>query len=138
MLQCPGCQQPLLVYEWEGIEIDACGDCGGIWLDEGELELLYQVEETAVDSLIDDLLVTKKTRTSSKRCIRCRAKLETIRLAEPDAEIDRCPLGHGFWFDEGELLTVIQSHEGMGNGVVAHFFRTLFQCKYSTTSGDQS
>lgn len=38
---CPKCHdQVLVVIEREGIEIDYCGGCRGVWLDRGELEKL--------------------------------------------------------------------------------------------------
>ena len=39
-MKCPVCKTDLMVVEREGIEVDWCLDCGGIWFDEGEIELL--------------------------------------------------------------------------------------------------
>lgn len=36
-MQCPRCPVELLVSVREEIEIDCCPQCGGIWLDRGEL-----------------------------------------------------------------------------------------------------
>lgn len=36
-MQCPKCKVEMLVSQREGIEIDCCPQCGGIWLDHGEL-----------------------------------------------------------------------------------------------------
>jgi Zn-finger nucleic acid-binding protein len=49
-MKCPVCKTPdLLMSEREGIEIDYCGTCRGIWLDRGELDkLLARIEENAV------------------------------------------------------------------------------------------
>lgn len=47
---CPLCKVPLLLTERQGIEIDYCGQCRGVWLDRGELEKLIersQAYETA-------------------------------------------------------------------------------------------
>lgn len=37
-MKCPKCNISLLLSEKQGIEIDYCPDCRGIWLDRGELE----------------------------------------------------------------------------------------------------
>jgi Zn-finger nucleic acid-binding protein len=37
---CPGCGSTLVRVERQGIEIDRCPNCRGIWLDRGELEKL--------------------------------------------------------------------------------------------------
>ena len=39
-MNCPACKTTLVVVEREGIEIDWCLNCRGLWFDEGELELL--------------------------------------------------------------------------------------------------
>lgn len=39
-MQCPRCNELLHVAHREGIEIDHCPRCRGVWLDRGELEKL--------------------------------------------------------------------------------------------------
>jgi uncharacterized protein len=40
MLRCPVCQTEMRLTTREGIEIDFCPNCRGVWLDRGELEKL--------------------------------------------------------------------------------------------------
>jgi Zn-finger nucleic acid-binding protein len=42
---CPVCKTPLLLSERQGIEIDYCGQCRGIWLDRGELDKILERSE---------------------------------------------------------------------------------------------
>jgi uncharacterized protein len=44
---CPVCGGALLPVERQGIEIDHCKECGGIWLDQGELNELVRREAFA-------------------------------------------------------------------------------------------
>ena len=37
-MNCPQCQTPLVMSERQGIEIDYCPQCRGVWLDRGELD----------------------------------------------------------------------------------------------------
>lgn len=37
-MKCPSCNETLLMSDKNGIEIDYCPNCRGIWLDRGELE----------------------------------------------------------------------------------------------------
>lgn len=37
-MNCPLCNVPLMMAEKQGVEIDYCPKCRGIWLDRGELE----------------------------------------------------------------------------------------------------
>ena len=44
MLTCPKCQESMRTYERNGINVDQCNGCKGIFLDRGELEALINAE----------------------------------------------------------------------------------------------
>jgi uncharacterized protein len=46
-IQCPKCDGTLLEITHDGIQIDQCDKCNGVWLDAGELERLTRQEESA-------------------------------------------------------------------------------------------
>ena len=39
---CPRCNAELLTSDRQGVEIDHCPQCKGIWLDRGELDVLIE------------------------------------------------------------------------------------------------
>src|SRR5688572_11172221 len=41
-MQCPHCQTTLQVSERQGVEIDLCPQCRGVWLDRGELDKIAE------------------------------------------------------------------------------------------------
>jgi len=41
-MKCPACNETLLMSEKNGVEIDYCPKCRGIWLDRGELEKIME------------------------------------------------------------------------------------------------
>ena len=41
-MQCPVCQVPLSMSNRQGIEIDFCPQCRGVWLDRGELDKIIE------------------------------------------------------------------------------------------------
>jgi uncharacterized protein len=43
-LTCPKCGGEMRSYERNGVTVDQCGDCRGIFLDRGELERLIDAE----------------------------------------------------------------------------------------------
>ncbi|KKM79497.1 hypothetical protein LCGC14_1349390 [marine sediment metagenome] len=47
---CPHCQVPLGMSDRQGIEIDFCPQCRGVWLDRGELDKI--IKRTATKSSI--------------------------------------------------------------------------------------
>lgn len=46
-LLCPTCRVNLVMSERQGIEIDYCPQCRGVWLDRGELDKIIERSETA-------------------------------------------------------------------------------------------
>jgi uncharacterized protein len=50
---CPICNVDLLMADRQGIEIDYCPKCRGIWLDGGELEKIIERSNTATPSFPD-------------------------------------------------------------------------------------
>ena len=44
-LECPKCEGRLLETEYEGIVIDVCEKCSGVWLDAGELAQVVDKNE---------------------------------------------------------------------------------------------
>ncbi len=43
-LVCPKCQSPMRSYERNGVTVDQCTGCRGVFLDRGELERLVDAE----------------------------------------------------------------------------------------------
>jgi Zn-finger nucleic acid-binding protein len=54
-MKCPICDIEMRISEREGVEIDYCPQCRGVWLDRGELEkLIARVESQPVRGRDDD------------------------------------------------------------------------------------
>jgi len=43
-MQCPKCRAPMHTYNRNGVQIEQCSGCRGIFLDYGELESLTRLE----------------------------------------------------------------------------------------------
>lgn len=41
-MKCPSCNETLLMSDKNGVEIDYCPSCRGIWLDRGELDKILE------------------------------------------------------------------------------------------------
>lgn len=41
-MKCPSCNETLLMTERQGVEIDYCPKCRGVWLDKGELDKIIE------------------------------------------------------------------------------------------------
>lgn len=60
-LKCPKCGHDMRVAQHEGIEIEECGTCGGIFLDKGELMELSVKTVGARKSVLRRLLGMEKS-----------------------------------------------------------------------------
>lgn len=48
-MKCPRCQIDLSISDRQGIEIDFCQQCRGVWLDRGELDKIIERASRFVD-----------------------------------------------------------------------------------------
>ncbi len=48
-MKCPNCEAILVMSERQGVEIDYCPKCRGVWLDKGELDKI--IEKSAENEL---------------------------------------------------------------------------------------
>ena len=54
-MKCPKCGGNLAEKPMNGVRVDVCTECGGIWLDAGELEQVRQAHKSGVSKFVDDL-----------------------------------------------------------------------------------
>jgi len=56
-LQCPKCRGALETYRFMDFVLDRCSACGGIWLDQGELEaILQKVTRSPLSAFVERLI----------------------------------------------------------------------------------
>ncbi len=88
--------------ESEDFTLDHCPDCGGVFLDPGELNDLIVSTEGDVEYLSDP---GADAEGSSRSCPRCddqeMARARIFDLLDP--EVETCPGCHGWFFDAGEV-----------------------------------
>ena len=115
----------MLILELHGVEIDCCDECHGIWLDEGELELLLEADKDADLPILKALTDSDAIKAKGKRkCPVCGKKMLLVDIPlDPVVEIDRCPNNHGLWFDKGELEHIISAAKGTP---IADFLGAMF------------
>ena len=111
-MRCPACPAEMFVLEYESVEVDYCPECRGVWLDSGELTLLGESAGVVHRQLLDALAQGDAAPGGGRkrRCPVCgKSMTHVIAGGETAIEVDRCPRGHGLWFDRGELRSVIEA-----------------------------
>ena len=107
-MKCPVCKNAMIVLELEQVEIDYCCGCSGIWLDVGELELLFE-DTNQAGQLVKSFAIATGFKEDVRRCPICLAKMDKVSAGSENEPvvIDRCAKSHGLWFDRGELLQIL-------------------------------
>ena len=49
-MDCPRCKKAMTQRVRDEIEVDVCGECGGVWLDGGELAKILEAERARSDA----------------------------------------------------------------------------------------
>ena len=107
---CPVCKSPMIVVEYQQIELDYCPECSGVWFDAGELELLLEKAGLEGAELAQPLadLAEASSGEKKRRCPICSRRMKKILVGrEPKVLIDACPDEDGLWFDGGEVEELI-------------------------------
>ena len=109
-MRCPDCREELVILEVDEVELDLCIAGHGSWFDAQELVQLLDAAVAASDaassSEIPELeaeLSQVPGETSRRRCPRCARRMKAVDWRGEGPVLDRCPQGHGLWFDPGEL-----------------------------------
>lgn len=112
-MKCPRCKKdPGFRSEmYEGVEIDRCPTCKGVWLDEGEFVKILQTKgekfspaliEEAVKSAFSGVPISEQQ--SVELCPKCNSGMQALNYGyNSGVVIDRCFNAHGFWLDHREL-----------------------------------
>jgi Zn-finger nucleic acid-binding protein len=125
----------MIVVERNQIEMDYCLTCKGIWFDAEELSMLGQALK--LDKPVSDKTDFTPVKVEEKaiKCPRCRKQMEKVcpRNDGRDAinrvstlTLDRCAVGHGLWFDAGELGQLFQTENQMKTSRVVEFLGEVF------------
>ncbi|BDQ02734.1 MAG: hypothetical protein KatS3mg036_1018 [Ignavibacterium sp.] len=124
-MNCPVCKEPMIILELNKVEIDFCPNCSGIWLDEGELELLYSIDKP--DNELQKLFQqTTSSKEKSYKCPICRKRMIKTQFSNTDLILDRCPQNHGIWFDKGELEKVLTIKSNSSSEKILALLKDMF------------
>ena len=107
---CLRCQGALVNHQYEGVWIDRCSICGGVWLDQGELEAIIEtrVNEHA-SSFVQETLKQGKAGLPAQDqndfipCPKCTSTMKVINYAYDSGVIIHICTNHGVWLDSKEL-----------------------------------
>lgn len=112
LIICPKCSNVLDRFFIKRVEVDLCSECGGLWLDAGELvKLRLTVEEADIQELLKKMEGPRNVPPTSKRvklpCPVCPGNLSFLNVEGVD--LDMCTQCRGLWLDRGELEPALEA-----------------------------
>lgn len=103
-LLCPNCRLEMEAIAQFGVELDQCGHCNGVWLDEGEWTQMTRGR--GKDAVVFEVVNCRPR--PEYRCPRCKSEMEEgHHEAHADFAIDQCPRCRGRFLDRGELFRLL-------------------------------
>lgn len=73
-MKCPNCNVALVMADRNGIEIDYCPDCRGIWLDRGELDKIIELSTQNIPNTQQNINLNREPYRSDKEYYHKRKK----------------------------------------------------------------
>lgn len=115
-MNCPACKNPMVILELNQVEIDYCTNCKGIWLDRGELDLIFSSADKK--EIAKSFSVKNNSDEVKRRCPICKKKMDKVEFENTGIIIDRCSEDHGVWFDGGELKSILKTAEEQNSRII--------------------
>jgi Zn-finger nucleic acid-binding protein len=110
-LCCVKCNSILDKANFQGLEVDLCPNCGGLWLDRGEITRaakLPEAELARLRGLLQGQAGPPPVPTENKApCPACTGSLSEVVLGT--VHVDYCGQCHGIFLDRGELEDAIEA-----------------------------
>ncbi len=109
-MKCLSCEGDLVATQSHGIRVEQCDRCGGIWLDQGELDRVVDAEREDIRWMDLDLWQDAgevSGKLSSRSCPYGHGLLATLSYGKSGIEVDVCRTCGGIWLDAGELEKIL-------------------------------
>lgn len=113
-LLCPRDGAALAPLELDGLAVDSCPTCDGLWFDLGELRRAEALEDGDLEwlelTLWRDEARFALTPTPMP-CPRCGARLGSALYHDTEVLVHSCPACEGTWLDRGDLEQIVRRLE---------------------------
>jgi serine/threonine protein kinase/Zn-finger nucleic acid-binding protein len=102
--RCGKCGGPFTAFFLDGMIVDRCSACRGVWLDTGEIERLLGVPMEGRPASSTEKMKRAPYDQLVGSCPSCRIGLSAFEVPGRPAFLEVCPRCFGMWFDRGELV----------------------------------
>ena len=113
-MECPRCSAALISRTYENTKMDRCPQCGGIWLDNANLQPILSMHDIQFSpAIIEQTLkqahagIPNAEVDALLTCPECLQNMHALNYNyNSGIIINVCSNGHGLWFDKDELAEV--------------------------------
>ena len=120
-MKCPTCNTDLVQSKRDGIEMEVCPSCQGMWLTRQELTDLEDEVFDFGDDEKGSLMLGSSA--AALKCPQCGKPMKSFQYRLYDLEMDFCEDGHGFWLtaDEDKRILELMTKEekNLGRSILA-------------------
>ncbi len=103
-MNCPKCAEIMDEVTENGITIDRCRGCGGMWFDLFEAEDMLETVDVRTVDTGNVLKGIKMDKIRDIKCPKCSIEMQTATDREdPALQFEVCTSCHGYFLDAGEL-----------------------------------
>ena len=103
-MQCPKCKASMEKVVFEGVEVDRCTGCQGIWFDFQEQKQLKSMKSAATIDTGDKATGRQMNEVNSIHCPKCGTQLtHLVDVEQNHIAYEVCPHDYGVFFDAGEF-----------------------------------
>lgn len=117
-MNCVKCNGQLVPVRIDGIEVDKCNVCSGIWFDIGELDSVLKADDiTKLKNVVDN---NRGDDEINAPCPKCSGSSSMVRVVSPQdnsVHIDTCTVCYGNWLDGGELENLKKKNDSILFGI---------------------
>jgi Zn-finger nucleic acid-binding protein len=106
---CPKCKNHMEAVVYQGVEVDRCKNCKGIWFDVGESEWLFGEDAATALDIGDPSVGAHTNQIDRYRCPRCDGGM--MRKTDPkkkQIQYEECTSCRGSFFDAGEFTDLVK------------------------------
>lgn len=103
-MKCPKCESEFESVTYQGIEIERCLGCRGLWFDILEKEDLVQIKGSETIDIGNSQVGAQYSNQQDVHCPHC--SVEMIPMVDKDQfhiKYESCPICYGTFFDAGEF-----------------------------------
>ena len=103
-MNCPKCNAPMELVTFDGVTVDRCTSCRGIWFDANEQKWLKEKKGSDAIDIGDAAVGKKMDKITNYQCPRCHGTMiRMVDVGQHHIDYEACTACFGIFLDAGEF-----------------------------------